>query len=192
MMKQGNIVSANTTDLITINQIQPLYVTFSVPEAQLMAIKQYMGNGKLTVRAATQDGTLLEESGFLTFMDNNVDTTTGTIKLKATFQNAEKKLWPGLFLRVTLRLTTNENAVVVPNQAVQTGQDGSYVYVVKQDSTVESRPIVTGARVDQDMVIEKGLAFGETVVTEGQLRLAPGMRVQVREGSGRPGGRKKG
>lgn len=190
-IKQGNIVSANTTDLITINQIQPVYVTFSVPEAQLMGIKQYMGNGKLAVRAATQDGTPIEETGFLSFMDNNVDTSTGTIKLKATFPNADRKLWPGLFLRVTLRLTTNENAVVVPNQAVQSGQDGSYVYVVKQDNTVESRQITTGARVEQDMVIEKGLQAGETVVTEGQLRLAPGMRVQVREGSGRPGGRKK-
>ncbi len=191
-VKQGNIVTGNTTDLMTINQIQPVYVTFSVPEAQLMAIKQYMGNGKLPVRAATQDGVPIEESGYLSFLDNTVDTSTGTIRLKATFPNAGRKLWPGQFLRVTLRLTTQQNALVVPNQAVQTGQDGSYVYVVKQDNTVEPRPIVTGSRVEQDMVVEQGLKAGETVVTEGQLRLAPGMRVQVRDGSGRPAGRKKG
>ena len=103
--------------------------------------------------------------------------TTGTIKLKGTFPNTDRKLWPGQFVRVTLRLTTQLNAVVVPNQAIQTGQNGSFVYVVKQDHTVESRPVTTGARVDQDMVVETGLSAGETVVTEGQLRLAPGSRV---------------
>src|SRR5208282_4419696 len=114
--------------------------------------------------------------------------TTGTIKLKGTFPNASPKLWPGQFVRVTLRLTTQQNAVTVPNEAVQTGQNGSFIFVVKQDRTVESRPIVTGARVDQDMVIETGLEPGETVVTEGQLRLAPGSRVVVRDGRGGGGG----
>ena len=112
----------------------------------------------------------------LTFVDNAVDMTTGTIKLKGTFPNKDRKLWPGQFVRVVLRLTTRPNAVVVPNQAVQTGQDGVFVYVVKEDRTVESRPVMTGARVDQDVVIEKGLEHGETVVTEGPLRLVPGSR----------------
>jgi multidrug efflux system membrane fusion protein len=127
----------------------------------------------------------------LTFIDNSVDMTTGTIKLKGTFPNSDHKLWPGQFVRVTLRLTTQQNAIVVPNQAVQTGQNGSYVYVVKQDRTVEMRPVTTGARVDQDMVVDQGLALGETVVTEGQLRLAPGSRVVVRDGRGGPGGRSR-
>ena len=112
--------------------------------------------------------------------------------MKGTFANVERKLWPGQFVRVTLRLTTQQNAVVVPNQAIQTGQDGSFVYVVKQDRSVESRPVKTGVRVDQDMVVDQGLEPGETVVTEGQLRLAPGSRVQIRDGRGAPGGKKRG
>jgi len=188
-VKQGNVVSANTVELMTINQIEPIYVTFSVPESQLTAIKRYMAMGTLPVRARPQDDeTGVDESGALTFVDNTVDVTTGTIKLKGTFLNAGHKLWPGQFVRVTLRLTTQANAVVVPNEAVQTGQNGSFIYVVKQDRTVESRPVTTGARVDQDMVVESGLEPGETVVTEGQLRLAPGSRVVVRDGRGGGGG----
>ena len=117
-----------------------------------------------------------------------MDITTGTIKLKGTFPNTDHKLWPGQFVRVTLRLTTQQNAVVVPNEAVQTGQTGPFVYVVKEDKTVESRPVVTGARVEQDMVVSEGLALGETVVTEGQLRLAPGSKVVVKDGRGGGGG----
>ena len=186
-VKLGNVVTANNMELVTINQVQPIYVTFSVPEAQLPAIKRYMAQGKLPVRVRPQDDAEREETGTLTFVDNAVDTTTGTIKLKGTFPNAERKLWPGEFVRVTLRLTTQQNAVVVPNQAVQTGQNGSFVYVVKENA-VELRPVTTGARVDQDMVIDSGLEPGETIVTEGQLRLAPGSRVAVRDGKG--GGRK--
>jgi multidrug efflux system membrane fusion protein len=188
-VKQGNVVMANSMDLMTINQILPIYVTFSVPEAQLPAIKRYMAQQKLVVRARPQDDpNAADETGYLTFVDNAVDTTTGTIKLKGTFSNTGHTLWPGQFVRVTLRLTTQQSAVVVPNQAVQAGQNGSFVYVVKQDRTVESRPVVTGARVDQDMVVDQGLQPGETVVTEGQLRLAPGSRVVVRDGRGSRGG----
>lgn len=189
-VKQGNVVTANSVELMTINQIEPIYVTFSVPEAQLPAIKRYMAEGTLPVRSRPQDDDSGgDENGSLTFVDNTVDVTTGTIKLKGTFPNASHKLWPGQFVRVTLRLTTQPNAVVVPNEAVQTGQNGSFIYVVKQDRTVESRPVTTGARVDQDMVVEAGLEPGETVVTEGQLRLAPGSRVVVRDGRGGGGGR---
>ena len=186
MVKQGNIVTANNVDLITINQVAPIYVTFSVPEAQLPSIKQYVAQQKMSVRARPQDESGPEEIGTLTFVDNAVDQTTGTIKLKGTFPNTNRRLWPGEFVRVTLRLSTQPNAVVVPNQAVQTGQSGSFIYVVKADRTVESRPVVTGARVDQDMVVDKGLEAGETVVTEGQLRLVPGSKVAVRYGSRRP------
>jgi multidrug efflux system membrane fusion protein len=186
-VKLGNVVTAITVDLMSINQVEPIYVTFSVPEAQLPAIKRYMAEGKLPVRAQPQDNPESAETGVLTFVDNAVDMTTGTIKLKGTFPNTDRRLWPGEFVRVTLRLTTQSNAVVVPNEAVQTGQNGSFVYVVKQDRTVESRPVTTGARVDQDMVVDQGLEPGETVVTEGQLRLAPGSRVVVRDAAGRGG-----
>jgi multidrug efflux system membrane fusion protein len=191
-VKQGNVVTANNMDMMTINQVEPIYVTFSVPESQLTAIKKYMAMGSLSVRARPQDAdTGSEERGALTFVDNSVDVTTGTIKLKGTFPNNDHQLWPGQFVRVTLRLTTQQNAVVVPNEAIQTGQTGAFVYVVKPDKTVESRPVVTGSRVEQDMVVSEGLAVGETVVTEGQLRLAPGSKVVVRDGRGGGGGRGK-
>ncbi len=184
-VKQGNIIAANTTDLMTITEVRPIYVTFSVPEAQLSDIKRYMAQGQLHVNAMPQEDGSNLESGVLTFVDNTVDATTGTIKLKGTFQNEDNKLWPGQFVRVSLRLTTRPNAVVVPNQAVQTGQDGQFVYVVKEDKTVEMRPVVTSTRVDQELVIDRGLEPGETVVTEGQLRLTPNSRVQIQ---GAPGG----
>jgi len=184
-VKPGNVVMANSMELCTINQIEPIYVTFGVPESQLPAVKQYMAMGKLPVRSQPQDdSTAPSETGVLTFVDNTVDVTTGTITLKGTFPNTDRKLWPGQYVRVTLRLTTQPNAVTVPNEAVMTGQNGSYVYVVKPDRTAETRNVTTGARVGQDMVIASGLQRGETVVTEGQLRLAPGSKVVVREGRG--------
>jgi multidrug efflux system membrane fusion protein len=187
-VKQGNIITGSSVDLMTINQVQPIYVTFSVPEAQLRLVKKYMADNKLRVIVTPQDDEGIKENGVLTFVDNSVDMATGTIKLKGTFANGERKMWPGEFVRVSLRLTTESNALVVPNQAVQTGQDGPFVFVVKDDLTVESRAIVTGARVEEEMVVSRGLEAGETVVTEGQLRLAPGTRVQVRDGRGGPGG----
>jgi len=183
-LKEGNLVTANSTDLVTINQVKPVYVTFSAPEANLLAIKRYMAQGKLPVEASPQEASALKETGYLTFVDNTVDATTGTIKLKGTFTNERNLLWPGQFVRVALRLTTHSNALVVPSQAVQAGQEGVYVYVVKPDRSVESRTVVTGSRVDQDVVIQSGLQAGETVVTEGHLRLAPGMRVQPRDQKG--------
>jgi multidrug efflux system membrane fusion protein len=187
-VKQGNIVAPNTMELIAITEMQPIYVTFSVPESDLNEIKKYMAQGKLPVSAGPQDDNTQKETGVLTFVDNSVDPTTGTIKLKGTFPNTDNKLWPGEFVRVSLKLTTRPHAVVVPNQAVQTGQDGQFVYVIKEDRTVEMRPVVTGTRVDQELVVDKGLEPGESIVTEGQLRLTPGSRVQVQDGRGGPGG----
>jgi multidrug efflux system membrane fusion protein len=192
LMKQGNVVGANVVDLTTIHQVQPIYVTFSIPEAQLAEVKKYMAMGKLRVMAIPQDSGAEPEIGVLTFVDNTVDPGTGTIKLKGTFPNQKRALWPGQFVRVSLRLTMKANALVIPNQAVQTGQSGEYVFVVKQNQTVESRPVVTGTRVDQDLVVDQGLEPGETVITEGHLRLAPGSRVQVRDGRGRVGAGKGG
>ena len=190
MVKQGNVVKANDIDLVTINQLSPIYATFSVPEAQLTDIKRYMAQGKVRVMATAEKDNTKFEQGTLTFVDNAVDMTTGTIKLKGTFANEDRKLWPGQFVRVVVRLTERPDAVVIPTQAVQTGQDGVYVYVVRADNTVESRVVTVGARVDQDVVIEKGLARGERVITEGTLRLVPGSRIRI-GGAPAPGGRKK-
>jgi multidrug efflux system membrane fusion protein len=189
-VKLGNVVAATNVELVSITQVEPIYVTFSVPEALLSEIRRYMEQRPLTVRVQIQDEASAEESGTLTFVDNSVDTTTGTIKLKGTFENRDHKLWPGQFVRVTLRLSERPNAVVVPSEAIQTGQNGTFVYVVKANRSVEVRPVVTSLRVNQDMVVDKGLEAGEIVVTEGQLRLAPDSRVAVRgEGRGPGGGR---
>jgi membrane fusion protein, multidrug efflux system len=191
-VKQGNLVAANGAELVTITEVEPIYVTFSVPEAQLNDIKRYMAERKLEVRARSQDESAVEETGVLTFVDNAVDAATGTIKLKGTFPNTDRKLWPGQFVRVILRLSTRPNAIIVPNQAIQTGQNGTFVYVVRPNRTVEVRNVTASLRVDQDMVVDSGLEAGETVVTEGQLRLAPDSRVAVRDGRGAPGGGKRG
>ena len=192
-VKVGNLVTANNTELMTIAQLQPVYVTFTVPAVHLPTIKRHMTGDPLQVTAVPQDADATPATGRLTFVDNAVEMTTDTIRLKATFDNADRRLWPGQFARVTLRLATLPHATVVPSQAVQTGQDGQYVFVVKQDSTVEQRPVTTAQRADQDIVVEKGLKSGETVVTEGQLRLEPGSRVttdlNAAPGGGGRGGR---
>jgi len=192
MVKQGNVVNANQSELVTINQVQPILVTFSIPEAQLKQVSSRFGKEKIDVFATQQDGGE-PHVGVLSFYENSVDTNTGTIKLRGTFPNTDRRMWPGQFVRVRMRLGTLSDAVVLPNQAVQTGQDGQFVYVVKEDKTVESRSITVGARSGQDLVITSGLQAGESVVLEGQLRLAPGMKVQVRtpgERKGAEGGRK--
>ena len=176
-VKVGSLVTANQTEVTTIAQVQPVLVTFTVPAIHLGTIKSHMVGGKLPVTATPQDASAQPSVGTLTFVDNAVDMTTDTIKLKARFDNPDRRLWPGQFARVSLRLTTLEHATVVPSQAVQTGQDGQYVFVVKDDQTVEQRTVTVGQRVEDDTVVQKGLKPGETVVTEGQLRLEPGSRV---------------
>jgi multidrug efflux system membrane fusion protein len=190
-VKVGNLVTANQTELMTIAQIQPAYVTFSVPAMHLPTIKRHMTDGKLTAVATSQDADAKPAEGTLTFVDNGVDMTTDTIKLKATFPNADHELWPGQFVRVSLRLATLPHAMVLPLGRCRPDRTGRYVFVVKPDSTVEQRPVTSGARVDQDVVIEKGLRAGETVVTEGQLRLEPGSRVTT-DLSGASGGAGRG
>jgi len=191
-VKVGGLVTANQTELMTVARVQPVFVTFTVPAVHLPTIKKHMSDGHLSVIAVPQDADAQPAIGTLTFVDNAVDMTTDTIKLKATVANPDRRLWPGQFARVTLRLATLPHAVVVPLQAVQTGQDGQYVFVVKPDSTVEQRPITTAQRVNDEVVIDKGLQTGETVVTEGQLRLEPGARVTTDLNAPSGGGRGRG
>ncbi len=192
MVKPGNIVAGNTTELMTISQIQPVNVTFAVPESYFQKIASRFGKERIPVFATQQDSNEPPSVGTLSFLESAVDATTGTLRLRATFPNADRKMWPGQFVRVRMRLGMVESAVVVPNQAVQTGQEGSFVYVVKQDRSVENRPVTVGVRNGQELVIAKGLAEGETVVTEGQLRIAPGLKVNPRAPGAGGGGRKGG
>jgi membrane fusion protein, multidrug efflux system len=191
MVKAGNLVTANSAELITITQIAPIYVTFSLPAVHLDEIKKHSADGSLAVTATPQTTGGQPATGKLSFVDNAVDPSTDTIKLKATFPNADRALWPGQFARVSLRVAVLANSTVVPSEAVQTGQDGQFVFLVKSDQTVEQRPVKTGQTVDQDVVITAGLRPGDQVVTEGQLRLEPGSRItraDPRTGEAAPGG----
>jgi len=181
---KGNLIKANADGpMVVINQIQPVYASFSMPEQYLSEIKKYMSAGKVRVEAFLTKVTDHPEEGILTFIDNTVDITTGTIKLKATFPNKEKRLWPGQFIDVVMTLTTQPDAILVPSQAVQTGQKGQYVFVIKNDLTVESRPVIISRTIGGDAVAEKGLQPGEKVVTDGQLRLVPGAKVEIKSSS---------
>lgn len=182
-VKEGNLVKANDVPiLVTINQIEPIYVTFSVPEQQLAEIKQYSTRQALKADASPQ-GSNQHFEGRLTFIDNAVDLTTGTIKLKATFNNAEHALWPGQFVDVRLMLKSQPNAIVVPTAALQTSQNGTFVYVVNQDLTAQPQQVKVGWTAGDDTVIASGLEPGQRVVTDGQLRLTPGAKVDIKSGS---------
>ncbi|HYR91328.1 MAG TPA: efflux RND transporter periplasmic adaptor subunit [Terriglobia bacterium] len=183
LVKQGNVVKATDVDLVTINQLHPIYVSFTVPENSLPLIKTRMASGKVAVAALPQSDNAAAENGTLSFVENTVDTATGTIRLKAIFDNPGAGLWPGQFVRVSVRLNASAHSVVIPFTAVQTGQDGKFVFVVKPDMTVEARPVLTGRTIERDVVIEKGLSDGESVVTTGQLRLVPGSRIQIKTNS---------
>lgn len=182
LIHQGNVVKANDVGnpLVVITRIHPIYVAFAVPEQYLDRIKRYRAAGELGVEARMQGPSERTARGELSFINNVVDATTGTIQLKATFPNADNALWPGQFVSVVLTLTTERGALVIPSRAIQPGQQGSYVFVVKPDLTVESRPVVVAFADGPDSVIAKGLARGERVVTDGQLRLVPGARIEAK------------
>jgi multidrug efflux system membrane fusion protein len=180
MIQQGNVVKANDIPLVVINQVTPIYVSFSVPEQYLPEIRKYRDAGTLKVEARLPGGEDRPETGSISFIDNAVDTATGMIRLKGTFTNTSRRLWPGQFVNVVLTLTTLAGAVVVPTQAVQTGQQGQYLFVIKPDLTVEARPVTAGRTLAGETVIDKGLQPGEQVVTDGQLRLSPGSKVEVK------------
>jgi multidrug efflux system membrane fusion protein len=182
LVRVGSAVKArdDSGQMVVINQIQPIYVSFSVPEQALADIKKYQAAGSIRVQATARGQEGAPATGDLTFVNNTVDPTTGTIQLKSTFPNRQGVLWPGQFVDVILVLTVQPDVVVVPSRAIQTGQHGQYVYVMRPDSTVESRPVTAGRTLDGETAVPKGLQPGEKVVTDGQLRLAPGMRVQVK------------
>jgi multidrug efflux system membrane fusion protein len=192
-LKRGNLVKSNDTTtqavpLVTIAQVRPIYISFTVPERHLASIRRSAGTmERLPVLATIPAQSAEPIKGHLTFVDNQVDTSTGTIGLKATFANDDTQLWPGQFVNVTLRLGVQASAITVPNAAIQIGQNGPYLFIVKSDSTVELRLIIVDRTVGDKTVIGKGLAPGERVVVDGQLRLTNGARVTVRSERDVPG-----
>jgi multidrug efflux system membrane fusion protein len=185
MVHEGNLVRANdTAPLVVINQVTPINVSFSIPEARLTDLKRYMAAGSLKVTARAPSDDRAPALGRISFVDNQVDPSTGTIRIKGTFANEDRRLWPGQFVNVVVTLTTDQNAVVVPTTAVQAGQQGQYVFVVKDDQTADLRTVTVARTVGNESIIQQGLAPGETVVTDGQLRLVPGSRVSIKSGPG--------
>jgi multidrug efflux system membrane fusion protein len=174
LVHAGNLVKANDVPMVVINQVSPIFVTFGVPERQLTQITARKG-ARMPVEASIDEGAP-SVRGTLSVIDNKVDPATGTIRLKATFDNREQLLWPGRFVTVVMLLDTLK-AIVIPSESVQAGQQGSFVYVVKGDKTVEPRPVTVGATVKGKVIIEKGVAAGESVVSDGQSRLYPGATV---------------
>jgi membrane fusion protein, multidrug efflux system len=181
MVKEGNIVKAPDDTLVVINQVQPIYVTFSTPEQDLPAIRQRMKESKLWVDVEIPAEAGETARGELSFIDNIVDTTTGRIKLKATFPNTNHLLWPGQFVQTTLTLRTFTNATVVPSRAIQSSQNGDFVFVVQSNATVQKRPVVAGLGREGKTIIENGVRCGEIVVIDGQLRLKEGTLIKAQE-----------
>jgi membrane fusion protein, multidrug efflux system len=178
-VNQGNIVKVNDTEILTINQIQPINVTFAIPEKDLPMVKKYSMEKTLKIEAFIP-GEEHPEKGELTFVDNAIDRTTGTITIKGTFANKEKRFVPGQYVNVVLTLTVQPDAVLVPSQGVEQGQTGQYVYVIGPDSTAEMRPVTIGGEIKGETVIVTGLNPGERIVTDGQMRLTPGVKVTMK------------
>ncbi len=186
LVDQGNLVKSADVPLVIINQVHPIDVQFSIPQSDLAAVKKHLAAGKLTVQVTIPREEDRPETGDVTFVDNAIDKTTGTIRLRATLENANERLWPGRYVNIRLTLTTLMDAVVVPSRAVQTGREGKYVYVVKADKTVEVRHVTVRTAADNDVVIDSGLTAGETVVTDGHVKLRPGAKVQIAAAGTRP------
>ena len=182
LVTEGNLVRSNdAAPIVVINQLVPINVTFSVPEQNLPELKRHMAGGKLTVDAAFPADEGRSERGVLNFVDNAVDRSTGTIKLKAQFDNRDRRLWPGQFINVALTLTTQGDAVVIPAEAIQVGENGQHVFIVKPDKRVEVRPVTVARTTEGQAIIAKGVAPGEQVVREGQFLLGPGSRIEIKE-----------
>ena len=180
MLQIGNMVKGNDTNpLVIINQVRPIYVNFAIPEQRLSAVREQMAKGQLSVEVLPPNSDKPAATGRLSFVDNAVDATTGTIKLKAVFQNEDKALWPGQFVNTSLKLYDQKDALVVPSQSVQTGPSGQYVYVVKPDMSTEVRKVALDRVDGEHAIIASGLQKGETVVLKGQLRLSPGAKISI-------------
>ncbi len=190
MLHPGNLVKANdsASAIVVINQIKPIYVDFNVPEKDLDEVRRDMTGHQLAVlvRPRSRELQAASESGTLSFIDNAVNANTGTFELKGLFANETERLWPGQFVNVTLTLCELPDTILVPSQAVQTGQDGSFVFVVERDMSAKAHPVVVGDSLEGQTVIKSGLKGGETVVTDGQLRLFPGAKVKIKSGLDQP------
>jgi multidrug efflux system membrane fusion protein len=186
LVDRGNVVKAHDTALVVIHQIDPIYIGFSLAEQHLPAVQRRLATETLRVAVRDTDASETPETGALTFVDNQVDRTTGMFRLKAEFANTEHRLWPGQFVRVALLLDERPGAVVAPPQAVQVGPEGAFAFVLDRDGTVEMRTVRRGEALDEGVLIEAGLRAGETVVTDGHLRLRPGARVEVIQDGARP------
>jgi multidrug efflux system membrane fusion protein len=184
LVDQGNLVRANDSTLVTINQVRPIQASFGLVEEALSDVQKESAGRKLQVLALIPGRELEPEKGELSFIDNTVDRTTGKFTVKATFPNAEERLWPGLFVNIVVVLKGQPGAIIIPSRAIQPGQKGRYVFVVKPDQTVEDRVITVDRPIDSETVISKGLSAGEVVVIDGQLRLVPGSKVAVKTGLG--------
>jgi len=181
MVHEGNLVRANDQmPLVTINQIMPISVGFAVPESRLSELKRYLAGGSLKVKATPPNDEGPGAVGKIAFVDNAVDENTGTIRIKGTFANTDRRLWPGQFVNVVVTLTTDPKAIVVPSVAVQNGQQGNFVFVVKPDQTVDMRTVTVERATAAETVIAEGVQPGDTVVTDGHLRLVPGSRISIK------------
>jgi multidrug efflux system membrane fusion protein len=183
MVKAGNLVKVADVPIVVINQVNPIYVNFTVPQQFWPDIKQDVDRRALHVTATIPQDPGRNVEGTLTFVDNIVDTTTGTIHLRGTFENSQNRLWPGLYVNILLTLSQEKNATVVPAHSIVTTQQGSYVYVVKANNTVEQRTVVPNRTIENDTVVEKGLQPGEVIVTDGQVNLVPGTRIEAKNGT---------
>jgi multidrug efflux system membrane fusion protein len=186
MVKAGNLVKVADVPIVVINQVNPIYVNFGVPQMFWPDIKEHVDRGALHVLATIPQDPDHPIQGTLTFVDNTVDTTSGTIHLRGTFENPQDRLWPGLGVKILLTLSQQPNATVVPAHSVITTQGGSYVYVVKANNTVEQRTVVPTRTIGEDTVVEKGLQPGETIVTDGQVNLVPGAKVEAKNSNSEP------
>jgi len=186
MVKAGNLVKVADVPIVVINQVNPIYVNFTVPQQYWPDIKEHVDRGALRVMATIPQDAGSPLQGTLTFVDNVVDSTTGTIHLRGTFENHQNRLWPGLYVNVLLTLSEQPNATVVPAHSIITTQQGSYVYVVRANNTVEQRTVVPTRTIGEETVVEKGLHPGETIVTDGQINLIPGSAVEAKNASPDP------
>lgn len=181
LANMGNMIKADADNpMVVITQVQPIYVSFAVPEQYLPDLRKYLAQGQVKVEVAIGADTGHPVTGILTFVNNTVDQATGTIQCKATFANLERRLWPGQFVNVVVKLTTEPNAVLAPTQAIQTGQEGQLVWVITPDLKAEVRPVEVKRPLNSETIIKKGLQPGERVVTDGQIRLVPGAKVEIK------------